>query len=159
MPEGPEATRLLERYAELEEEVDKLSGVEVYIFDTSDGAGKCLRQWVKYLVVNHIHHWPVANSSKGRTYNEVWMNSPTPPIVGELASWAALPDKLLVTVVDGMSNPLYSRIFICGDDVPEEILSQVAFWHAATSAEAFQGYLEQYESNGFEFRGTVACGG
>ena len=147
------------RYAELEEDVENISGLEAYIFDTSDGSGECLRRWVKYLVIDHTAHWPVSTTDKGRKYIEVWMNSPTPPIVGELANWQVLPDLILITVVDSESNPLYAQVYLCGIDVPREVLSDVAYWHAATSEDAFQGYLEQYESNGFDLRGTVDCGG
>lgn len=147
------------RYAELEEEVENLPGVEAYIFDTSSSAGDCLRRWVKYLVVEHAPHWPLATSSKGRSYNEVWMNSSSPPIVGELASWQVLPSPLLITVVDQSSNPFYAQVYLCGGDVPGEVLSQVAFWHAGTSEQAFQGYLEQYGANGYEIRDLVPCGG
>jgi hypothetical protein len=147
------------RYAEIEDDVENLSGLEAFIFDTSDGSGECLRRWVKYLVVDHTANWPASTTDKGRTYNEVWMNSPTPPIVGELANWEALPETLLITVVDSNSNPQYVQIFMCGQDVPREVRSQVAYWHAATSEDAFQGYLDQYESNGFDVRITVSCGG
>jgi hypothetical protein len=146
------------RYAELEDDVENQSGVVAYIFDTSDGAGDCLRRWVKYLVVEHTAHWPRSASSKGRAYNEVWLNSPTPPIVGELANWPVLPDVILITVVDEMSNPQYAQVYLCGSDVPRDVLSQVAYWHAATSEEALEPYQEQYESNGFALRNTVLCG-
>lgn len=145
------------RYADIEDEIQNADGVEIFIFDTSDPAGDCLRRWVKYLSEDHSASWPLTSTGKGRTYNEVWMNSPTPPIVGELANWSVIPDIILITTVDQNSLPDFAQIYMCGEDIPRELLSQVAYWHAATSEEAFQGYLDQYESNGYEIRATVNC--
>jgi len=61
-------------------------------------------------------------------------------------------------VVDEMSNPQYAQVYLCGSDVPRDVLSQVAYWHAATSEAALEPYQEQYESNGFALRNTVLCG-
>ena len=145
------------RYADIEEEVEKTKDIEIFIFDTSDSAGECLRRWVKYLTQDRKAFWPVASTGKGRSYNEVWMNSPTPPIVGELANWSLLPDILLITTVDENLNPNFAQVYLCGDDVPHDVLPQVAYWHSATSEDAFQGYIEQYQANGYEIRATVSC--
>jgi hypothetical protein len=147
------------RYADIEEDVEKTSGVEIYIFDTSATSGDCLRRWVKYLVEDHTANWPVSTTGKGRTYNEVWMSAPTPPFVGELANWSVLPDILLITTVDDSMLPDYAQVYMCGSDVPREILPHVAYWHAATSEDALSGNLEQYQSNGYEIRATVPCSG
>lgn len=147
------------RYAEIEEDVEKTSGVEIYIFDTSATAGDCLRRWVKYLVEDHTANWPVATSGKGRTYDEVWISAPTPPFVGELASWRVLPDTLLITTVDESMLPNYTQIYLCGEDVPREDLPHVAYWHAGTSEDALSDNMGQYESNGYEVRITVPCSG
>lgn len=147
------------RYAEIEEDVENTPDVQIYIFDTSATSGDCLRRWVKYLVNDHTANWPVATSGKGRTYNEVWMSAPTPPFVGELANWTVLPDMLLVTTVNEDMLPDFTQVYLCGSDVPREILPNVAYWHAATSEEALAGHLEQYESNGYQIRETVPCGG
>jgi hypothetical protein len=150
-------TNLWVRYGDIEEEIENEDGVNIYIFDTSDTGGDCLRQWVKYLAADHEASWPPSSTGKGRTYNEVWMNSPTPPIVGDLANWSVLPDLILITTVDHNSNPNFAQVYMCGEDVPREVLSSVAYWHAATSEEAFQGHLEQYESNRYEIRETANC--
>jgi len=146
------------RYADIEEDVEKTNGIEIYIFDTSDASGRCLRNWVRYLGMNHAPHWPVVSTGKGRQYNEVWMNAPTPPVVGELASWETLPDNLLIAVVDDDLAPDYVQIYLCGEDIPREELARVAYWHAATSEDALQGYLELYQGNGYSLRETVSCG-
>ena len=150
-------TDLWIRYGDMEEEIETQDNVEIYLFDTSDSSGNCLRQWVKYLAADHTTSWPPASTGKGRTYNEIWMNSPTPPIVGELANWSVIPDMVLITTVTESPSPDFAQIYICGQDIPREILSTVAYWHTATSEEAFQGYLELYESNGYQIRDTVNC--
>jgi hypothetical protein len=146
------------RYAEIEENIEDTSGVEIYIFDTSEGSGDCLRRWVKYLGAEREAHWPVSTTSNGRPLNEVWMNSPTPPLVGELQNWPMLPDKLLITLVTEDMLPDFAQVYMCGEDVPDDVIERVAYWHAATSEEALDGHLEQYQSNGYAVRQTVACG-
>lgn len=145
------------RYADVEEDVENTNGIEIYIFDTSNESGQCLRRWVRYLGMDRSPNWPVVSSGKGRQYNEVWINAPTPPIVGELASWEALPENLLIAVVDDDLVPQYVQIYQCGEDVPAEELSRVAYWHAATSEDALQGHRELYQSNGYTLRETVSC--
>ncbi len=133
---------------------DELSA---YIFDTSANSGNCLRRWVRYLANWYTPHWPQATDGKGRTYNEVWLNAAIPPVVGELATWTVVPDTILITVVDENSDPIFTQVYVCGQQIPREVLSQVAYWHAATSEEAFTGYLQQYEANGYAVRNTVPC--
>lgn len=152
-------TQFWVRYAEIEETVENTPNVSIYIFDTSATSGDCLRRWVKYLVDDHTANWPLGTSSKGRAVNEVWMSAPTPPFIGELSGWSALPDNLLVATVDGNMLPDVVQIYLCGEDVPRELLSNVAYWHAATSEEALGGHLDQYQSNGYQLRGTVPCSG
>ena len=107
--------------------------------------------------MEHSANWPVADSGKGRTYNEVWLNSPYPPLVGNLAGWPVIPDLILLATVDGLLVPDLVQVYECGQDIPRELLDRVAFWHAATSEQALQGYLELYEANGYEVRETIAC--
>lgn len=145
------------RYAEIEEQVESTDGVEIYIFDTSDSAGACLREWVKYLAADHRSNWPLAESGKGRTYHEVWLNSPSPPLVGDLSGWSVLPDMILIAAVDDQLSPDFVQIYECGQDIPRELLERVAFWHAATSEQSLGGHLDLYESNGYEIRETVSC--
>lgn len=145
------------RYAEIEETIEDTSNVEIYIFDTSSGSGDCLRRWVKYLGAERESNWPVATSKNGRPIDEVWMSSATPPLVGDLQNWPALPEKLLITVVTEDMLPDYAQIYMCGEDIPSEVVEQVAYWHAGTSEEALQGHLEQYQANGYTVRQTVAC--
>jgi hypothetical protein len=145
------------RYAELEETVIAASGIDIYIFDTSASSGACLREWVKYLAVDHRASWPVAETGKGRTYHEVWMNSPTPPLVGDLAGWSVLPDMILIAVVDDLLSPDFVQVYECGQDIPRELLDRVAYWHSATSEQALEGHLDLYGSNGYEIRETVSC--
>ncbi|MCB2179659.1 hypothetical protein KQH54_00900 [bacterium] len=147
------------RYAEIEEEIENIPDVTINIFDTSAASGDCLRRWVKYLVDDHTANWPLGTSSKGRAVNEVWLSAPTPPFVGELSSWSALPDNLLVAAVDDNMLPNFVQVYLCGEDVPREILSNVAYWHAGTSEDALSDYLDQYQSNGYQLRLTVPCGG
>lgn len=147
------------RYAEIEEEIENTPEVSIYIFDTSATSGDCLRRWVKYLVDDHTANWPLSTNSKGRDVNEVWLSAPTPPFVGELSGWSVLPDNLLVATVDDNMLPDFVQIYLCGADVPREILSNVAYWHAGTSEKALSDYIDQYQSNGYEVRLTVPCGG
>ena len=65
----------------------------------------------------------------------------TPPFVGELSGWSALPDNLLVATVDDNMLPDFVQVYLCGSDFPRELLPNVAYWHAATSEEALNGYL------------------
>lgn len=145
------------RYGDLEEDIENAENVEIYIFDTSDSASNCLRQWAKYLAADHTTSWPLATTGKGRTYNEVWMSSPTPPIVGELANWEVVPNMILITTVTDSPSPDFVQIYKCGVDIPREALTSVAYWHTATSEDALQRYLELYQSNGYEIRETVPC--
>jgi hypothetical protein len=145
------------RYADIEEDVENTAGIEIYIFDTSDASGQCLRRWVHYLGMDRSPNWPLATTSKGREYNEVWMNAPTPPLVGELATWETLPDNLLIAVVDEDLVPDYVQVYQCSGDIPAAELDWVAYWHAATSVDALMGYLELYEGNGYTVRETVGC--
>ena len=145
------------RYADIEEEVEDTDGIEIFIFDTSDASGQCLRRWVRYLGMDRTPHWPVVTIGKGRQYNEVWINAPTPPLVGELASWEVLPDNLLIAVVDEDLTPEYVQIYQCGTDIPSAELERVAYWHAATSVDALNGYLDLYQGNGYTLRETVGC--
>jgi hypothetical protein len=147
------------RYADIEENVEKTDGVEIYIFDTSNQSGQCLRSWVHYLGRDRSPHWPVVTTGKGRQYNEVWMNAPTPPLVGDLASWVSLPDNLLIAVVNEDLSPDYVQVYLCGRDIPRDVLRNVAYWHAATSEDGLQGYKELYQSNGYDLRETVRCSG
>ncbi|HKJ26027.1 MAG TPA: hypothetical protein VJ965_00190, partial [Anaerolineales bacterium] len=110
-------TKLWIRYGDIENDVENQEDITITLFDTSDSGGNCLRQWVKYLADDHQAFWPLASTGKGRAYNEVWMNSPTPPIVGDLANWSVLPDLLLITTVDGSSNPNFAQVYMCGEDV------------------------------------------
>ena len=57
------------RYADIEEDIENTNGVEIFIFDTSDSSGDCLRRWVKYLAQDRTASWPVASTGKGKTYN------------------------------------------------------------------------------------------
>ncbi len=77
--------------------------------------------------------------------------------MGELVSWEALPDNLLIAVVDDDLVPEYVQIYQCGEDIPQEELARVAYWHAATSEDALEGYLELYQGNGYTMRETVSC--
>lgn len=146
------------QYGSIDEEVEDMDDLTAYIFDTSENAAACLRRWVKYLVHDHIAHWPTATTNTGRTNHKVWLNSPIPPIVGELASWSIIPDTILITTVDEENNPDYAQIYLCGKDIPTEILDRVAYWHAATSEQALQDHLAQHQANGYSNRATIPCG-
>jgi hypothetical protein len=147
------------RYADLEDDVENIAGVTVNLFDTSAQSGQCLREWIRYLGQDRAAHWPSESVGKGRKYSEVWINSATPPRVGELATWSALPDNLLIAVTDESDNPDYFQIYLCGEDIPADDLDRVIYFHAGTNDEALQGYAELYGSNGFTQRATVSCGG
>ena len=146
------------QYGGIDEEVEAIDDLTAYIFDTSENAANCLRSWVRYLVEARTAHWPTATTGTGRTNHEVWLSSTIPPIVGRLASWTVIPDTILITTVDENGSPDHAQIYICGQDIPRETLGQVAYWHAATSEQALQGHLEQYQSNGYTERSTVSCG-
>jgi hypothetical protein len=145
------------RYGELEEGIGDLSNLTATIFAPDPAGGECLRKWVRFLGESRTSHWPFATSSQGRTYSEVWMGSPVPPRVGELAGWTVIPDMLLTTVVNEDLTPDYMQVYHCGEDIPEEILARTAYWHAGTDEDAFSGYLILYQANGFEIRPTVPC--
>jgi hypothetical protein len=145
------------QYGGLDASVKNKAGVTMTLFSKSDSGAICLRDWVKYLTVAHTPHWPSSGDGQGRSYHEVWLNSLTPPLVGELSSWAAVPDNILITVIDEDFNPESITIYICGEDIPEETLGQVYYWHAATSEEALSGYVELYSTNGYAVMDTVSC--
>jgi hypothetical protein len=145
------------QYGELDESIQGEAGVTANIFSGSGAGAVCLREWVKYLTVAHTPHWPTAGDGQGREYHEVWLSSLTPPLVGELSSWAGIPDNILITVIDEFFNPESVQIYLCGADIPEEALSHVAYWHAGTDEEALVGYVELYSSNGYTALATVAC--
>jgi hypothetical protein len=145
------------QYGAIDDSVADQAGVIAYLFDTSENAANCLRNWVKYLLVDHTPHWPTAASGTGRTYEEVWLSSLTPPIIGELAYWPAVPDTILVTTVNQDSSPDSVRIFLCGADIPSEELSRSGYWHAATSEDALQDYLDHYFATGYTPLSTVPC--
>ena len=146
------------QYGGIDEQVESQDDLTAYIFDTSENAANCLRSWVKYLLVDHTPHWPAAESDTGRTYQEVWLSSPLPPIIGELAYWPGVPDTILVTTVNPDASPDTAQIYLCGADIPDEALIRVAYWHAATSEQALQDHLEQYQSSGYTLLNTVLCG-
>lgn len=145
------------QYGGFDEAVASLEGVTAYIFDTSENGGNCLRSWVRYLLVDRTPHWPTAGSDTGRTYHEVWLSSPSPTIIGELAYWPGVPDTILITTVNPDASPDSARIYLCGADVPAEELNRTAYWHAGTSEEALQDHLEQYASSGYSVLTTVPC--
>lgn len=145
------------QYGGLANSVQSEAGVTAQIYSGSENGAVCLRDWVKYLTVAHTPHWPTSSDGKGREYHEVWLSSLTPPLVGELSSWAGIPDHILVTTVDEGFSPDSVQIYICGADIPDETLSKVAYWHAATDEEALAGYLELYSSNGYKVLVSVAC--
>jgi hypothetical protein len=145
------------QYGGLDGSVQNKTGVEAKIFSSSDNGAICLREWIKYLVVAHEPNWPAAGDGKGREYNEVWLSSLTPPVTGELSSWAGIPDNILITVIDESFNPESVQIYLCGADIPEDTLSKVVYWHAGTSEEALAGYVELYSSNGYTPMSMVSC--
>jgi hypothetical protein len=145
------------QYGGLDENIQKEAGITAQIYSGSEKGALCLRDWVKYLTVAHTPHWPTPSGAKGREYHEVWLSSLTPPLVGELSSWAGIPDNILITTVDETFSPDSAQIYICGADIPEETLSKVAYWHAATDEEALADYLDLYSSNGYTALVSVAC--
>lgn len=144
-------------YSDLPDAATAHGSLTGYIFDTSEAAQNCLRNWVKYLGAGHTANWPSADSGKGHGTHEVWMSVSNPPLVGELANWPLVPDMIVVAVVDETMNPQYVQIYECSASIPAEDLGSVAFWHVGTSAEALQGYVELYESNGYEVRDAMGC--
>jgi hypothetical protein len=147
------------QYGGIDESVASQDSLTAYIFDTSENAANCLRSWVKYLLVDRSPHWPTAESDTGRTYDEVWLSSLTPPIIGELAYWPLVPDTILVTTVNADASPDSVRVYLCGADIPAEDLIRSAYWHAATSETALDEYIEQYQANGYTLLDTVPCDG
>jgi hypothetical protein len=146
------------QYGEIDDEVESQDDLTAYIFDTSENAATCLRSWIKYLLIDRTPHWPSASSGSGRTYDEIWLSSPQSPIVGELAYWPGVPDTILVTTINADSSPDTVRVYMCGSDIPDNVLIRVAYWHTATSEDALQDYLEQYQANGYTLQNTVLCG-
>jgi hypothetical protein len=145
------------QYGGLDDAIQSEAGLTARLFSTSDSGAVCLREWIKYLTVAHTPHWPSSGDGKGRTYHEVWLSSLTPPVTGELSSWAAIPDNILITTIDESFIPEAVQIYVCGADIPEETLGQVYYWHAATSVEALSDYVELYSSNGYTALVTVGC--
>jgi hypothetical protein len=150
-------TEFIVQYGDLDDAFQSLGGISIRQFSKSDSSGICLREWIKYLTLTHTPHWPAAGDGKGRTYHEVWLSSLTPPLTGELSSWAAIPNNILITTIDESFDPETVQIYLCGDDIPEETLGRVAYWHAATSEEALDDYLALYSGNGYFALGTVSC--
>lgn len=145
------------QYGGIDEAIESQDDLTAYLFDTSENAANCLRSWVKYLLVDHIPHWPDAESDTGRVYEEVWLSSLLPPIIGELAYWPTIPDTILVTTVNADASPDSVRVYLCGADIPAEELIRSAYWHAATSEAALDDYIEQYQANGYTLLDTVPC--
>jgi hypothetical protein len=152
------ATEFWVQYGGIDEDLENNDDLTAYIFDTSENAANCLRSWVKYLLHDRTPHWPTATTSTGRTNHEVWLSSPLPPLVGELASWPSVPNTILISTVNEHGSPDSAQIYLCGGDIPGEVLGKVAYWHAATSEQALEGHLEQYQSNGYTQQPTVPCG-
>lgn len=146
------------RYGGLEEEIEKTPAVTTYLFSSSSQpAAACLRQWVKYLGQDRTPSWPSASDGKGRANHEVWLSHSSPAIIGELASWQALPDNLLVAVYDQENKPDYVRIYQCGQDFPEADRPRSVYWHAGTSQEALEDYLDLYAGNNFTVLDALPC--
>jgi hypothetical protein len=127
------------------------------LFDTSPEAADCLRAYLQYLGSDHTFTWPTADDGNGREINAVWLSSAQPPQVGDFANWEDLPDHLVITVVNETFNPQFTGYYECGADIPPAARAHIAFWHAGTSAEAVQGYLDLYSSNGYELAAPVDC--
>jgi hypothetical protein len=145
------------QHGDLDDAIQSEGGVSIKQFSKSDSGAICLREWIKYLTVAHTPHWPTSGDGKGRTYHEVWLSSLTTPLTGELSSWAAIPDNILITTIDETLKPETVQIYLCGADIPEETLSHVYYWHAATSVEALSDYMTLYSSNDYSELVTVGC--
>lgn len=147
------------RYGGLEEDIYKTPATTKYLFNSgSEIAAVCLRQWVNYLGVDHTPSWPSSgDGGKGKTYHEVWLSHSSPAVIGELASWNALPDNLLVAVYDEDNKPDYVRIYQCGQDLPEADRPRSVYWHAGTSQKALEDYLDLYAGNNFTILDSFPC--
>lgn len=145
------------QFGGLDESVENMAGLTANIFSATETSSACLRQWVKYLGADHTPHWPSAGDSKGHTYEEVYLHAPSPPVVGELATWTTLPNYLLIAAVDENLNPDFAQVYLCGEDIPADVRERVVYWHAATSEEALADYVELYTANGYTVANTMFC--
>ncbi|MFN2146261.1 MAG: hypothetical protein ACK2T7_12985 [Anaerolineales bacterium] len=142
------------RVSELEMDVLSREDVTAKRFPYKYGVPECLAQWIKYLSEDRVVHWPVAESSQGRAYSEVWFASEPTLNYQRLESFPVKPDMLLLYVLDG--DDRYMQIYHCVADIPPEVMAEVASWFAATDEAAL---LELYETRfaNRELRPTVPC--
>ncbi len=142
------------RYSELEDDIFSREDVTARRFPQVYKATDCLAEYIKNFSIVRQVHWPVAESSNGRTYSKVWFNNNVTIDPHPLNDFPVKPEMVLVYVIDG--DELYMQIYHCATDIPSEILGKVYHWYAGTDEAALLELLEtQFDTR--EQRPTVTC--
>jgi hypothetical protein len=142
------------RISELEEDILSREDVTAKRFPKEYGVPECLAEWIKFLSKERDVHWPVAESSNGRVYSEVWLQRSTNFDTGSLNTYPVVPDMILITVG---GDEDYFQIYECGVDVPFETKQKAGYWYAATDEAALEDYVDQYLGYNYDQRPTVPC--